>query len=273
MAITYDRKKGMKLLKANVKVTGLDIDGDAESDSVQILYPRGPVACKETRNYFEFTSSTCEMPVDFVLNKFNIDGAFELQDVNPAIKQKFLGGTLTVEGTIGSATAVGTPGQDDATSSGTFTGGMNTTYTVAIDSEGLPDTYSVSLDGGTTYISTGTSCTTDFTTVHDGVTVKFDTASGHTSGDSWTIAVTAVKARLERTPGDSEPYAYGAKVELINKDDTDDVVEIPLCKIVAEEVEMGSDDSNNQILVVGFKALQPTSQSSAYVKEGSTSAS
>jgi len=269
---TYDRKENFEIKKAVVEVTAYDAAGTLETNKTQILYPKGAVTCTKTDEYYVFDSSTCEFPVKHKPNKCKIEGQFVVQDVNPAMENLFCGGTLTVEGTIGDAAAVGTPTLDDATSSGTFSGGANVTYTVEIVSSGTPDTYAVSWDGGDTWIESGVDCSDSFVEIHDGVTVSFGATSGHAVGDKWTIPVTGVKARNEQTLADTQPFQYGANIKLIDKDNSDLVTEITKADLIAETVEYGSDDANNKTLAVGFKAIQPGSSSAAFIKNGSTSA-
>ena len=269
--ITTDRDAGFKIYKAKVKVTAYNAGGSLETDSVEILKPRGDVAVKETIEYFEYTSSTCEFPIKYERNKRKIEGTCEVQDVNVSLAAKFLGGTLTVDGTIGAATEVTGTVLSDMTSSGAFSGGLNTTYLVEIVSAATPDTYAVSLDNGTTWISSGTACTSEFVELHDGVTGLWAATSGHTLGDSWTIAVTGVSGRLDRALSDTQPFPYGARIQLIDKNNDDLIKEIVKCDIITEEIDMSSSDANNLAFVLGFRGLQPASASTVYVKDGSTS--
>lgn len=79
----------------------------------------------------------------------------------------------------------GNSGPDDASASGTYTGGSDSVYTVTIDSEGTPDQITWNKDGGAESVATG--ITGSAQTLEDGVQITFVGTDNHTAGDSWTI--------------------------------------------------------------------------------------
>ena len=85
---------------------------------------------------------------------------------------------------VGPVTFTGT-GLDDCTSGGTFTGFGITHYVVEIDSEGSPDTFKWSDDGGNTWQETLVPITGTTQALNNGVTVTFGATTGHTLGDRW----------------------------------------------------------------------------------------
>ena len=97
----------------------------------------------------------------------------------------FRGTLIQVFVSVGDATAVGTPGLDDATSGGTYTGTEDARYDVEIDLAAATDTFQWRKDGGTW--TTDVTVTGSAQTLSDGVTVTFGATTGHTLGDAWTI--------------------------------------------------------------------------------------
>jgi cytoskeletal protein CcmA (bactofilin family) len=92
--------------------------------------------------------------------------------------------------TIGAAnTAFSGSGLDDATLTGHYNGTTSETYYVRIDGVGTGtggvDTFEWSLDNFSTTEVTGVDCTTTDTALADGISVRFNAATGHTSGDTW----------------------------------------------------------------------------------------
>ena len=92
--------------------------------------------------------------------------------------------------TIGVAnTAFSGTGLDDATLVGHYTGANSKTYYVRIDGVGTGtggvDTFEWSTDNFTSTVATGVDCTTTNTSLSDGVSVRFNADTGHTSGDTW----------------------------------------------------------------------------------------
>jgi hypothetical protein len=63
---------------------------------------------------------------------------------------------------------------------------------IKIDGTSSPDTFKVSLDGGSTWIDTGTVITSMPQTIITGVTVQFAATHGHTLNDQWTVYPTII---------------------------------------------------------------------------------
>lgn len=80
-------------------------------------------------------------------------------------------------------------GLDDVSSGGTFTGTVNTDYKIEIDSVDPDgnDTFKWSDDGGSTWNATLIPITGAAQTLNNGVTITFNSATGHTLGDYWTF--------------------------------------------------------------------------------------
>ena len=77
-------------------------------------------------------------------------------------------------------------GLNDATSGGTYTGTVNATYTVIIDSSAAsPDTFKWKKNSGS--FTTGVVMTGSAQTLSDGVTITFAATDGHTLNDQWVI--------------------------------------------------------------------------------------
>lgn len=78
-------------------------------------------------------------------------------------------------------------GLNDATSGGTYTGTVNATYTIIIDSSvASPDTFKWKKNSGS--FTTGVSITAGVAqTLSDGVTITFAAGDGHTLNDQWVI--------------------------------------------------------------------------------------
>jgi len=70
---------------------------------------------------------------------------------------------------------------------GTYVGTESTSYTVTIDSNGSPDTFKWSADGGQTYVETDVACSTSYTVLSDdlGLKIKFSGTTIFDLGDSW----------------------------------------------------------------------------------------
>lgn len=85
---------------------------------------------------------------------------------------------------IGPVTFAGT-GTNDMKSGGKYTGAGDRSYRVEIDGSGVPDTFKWSEDGGSTWAKTKVSITKRAQPLSNGVTVTFDTASGHRLTDRW----------------------------------------------------------------------------------------
>ena len=92
---------------------------------------------------------------------------------------------------IGAAVHTGT-GLDDMTSGGNYTGlgSSAISYRVEIDSEGTPDTFRWSNDGGATWEVEGVNIMGTPQHLEDGVRVTFDADTGHDDEDRWDFTVT-----------------------------------------------------------------------------------
>lgn len=80
-------------------------------------------------------------------------------------------------------------GLSDVETRGAFSGNSPSVFTVEIDGTGTPDTFKWSNDGGDTFEATTVSITGDWQTLENGVEIKFNATTGHTSGDEWAFAV------------------------------------------------------------------------------------
>lgn len=77
-------------------------------------------------------------------------------------------------------------GLNDATSGGTYSGTVNATYTIILDSSAAsPDTFKWKKDSGS--YTTGVVMTGAAQTLSDGVTITFAATDGHTLNDQWVI--------------------------------------------------------------------------------------
>lgn len=84
-------------------------------------------------------------------------------------------------------------GLNDATSGGTYTGTVNATYTVIIDSSAAsPDTFKWKKNSGS--FTTGVSASAGAHTLSDGVTITFAAIDGHTLNDQWVITAISYTA-------------------------------------------------------------------------------
>lgn len=115
----------------------------------------------------------------------------------------------TQEASIGADSFVGS-GLDDITIEGNFNGPWTDTLRITIDSEGTPDTYKVSFDGGSTDESTGNDCTTSPFHVGDGIYVSFGATTGHTDTEYWNSAVESWGIELKALTANSNVYGSGA---------------------------------------------------------------
>lgn len=87
-------------------------------------------------------------------------------------------------------------GLNDATSGGTYTGTVNATYTVIIDSSAAsPDTFKWKKNSGS--FTTGVSASAGAHTLSDGVTITFAATDGHTLNDQWVITAVSYTAQAD----------------------------------------------------------------------------
>jgi len=77
-------------------------------------------------------------------------------------------------------------GKNDATSGGVFVGLFDMDYRVKITTEGATDKFKYSDDGGTAW-SIEADITGGEQILNNGVTIKFDTTTGHTKDDYWSF--------------------------------------------------------------------------------------
>lgn len=75
----------------------------------------------------------------------------------------------------------------DSTATAVLDMAYPTTYRVSIDSDGTPDTFRWSKDGGSTWEATDVSITGNLQELENGVGVIFGATTGHTLGDRWDI--------------------------------------------------------------------------------------
>jgi hypothetical protein len=93
---------------------------------------------------------------------------------------------LNAGDTIGETnTAFQGSGLDDAYFSGHFEGTSSTDFYVKIDGESTPDTFEWGYDSASPE-ATGISITGSDQSLSDGISIKFATTTGHTTGDKWT---------------------------------------------------------------------------------------
>jgi len=90
---------------------------------------------------------------------------------------------------INSGVSIGTitpmvSGLDDMSTSGQFTGTVDTTYEIEIDAEDTPDTFQWTDDNWSTTI-TGVAITGAAQLLNNGVYITFDATTGHTDEDGW----------------------------------------------------------------------------------------
>lgn len=100
---------------------------------------------------------------------------------------------ITAKGStsISATTFTGT-GLDNMVTAGTYTGNSTAaiTFTVVVDATGTPDTFKWKM-GVMDYV-TGVAMTGGNQALRDGVSIKFNTTTGHTLNDQWTFTVSAM---------------------------------------------------------------------------------
>lgn len=95
-----------------------------------------------------------------------------------------------IKAVVGSVTFSGGGGLNDCTSGGTYTGTTNLSVKVQIDGTGATDTFKYSLDGGTTWASTGILLTST-SYLSYGIQLTWGATTGHTLADYWTFTASA----------------------------------------------------------------------------------
>lgn len=281
MAILKDKRSNFKVLFQNLKIIPYTDDDmtTLSSDEISILHPREGTGINlmENEEYFTYNASNSLFPLKADLIAKTVMGTVDVRDTGLEMKQKFKGGTLVSSGTI-SEQAVGTPTLDDLTAAGTWAGyqnGVDYKIQLKIETAGVQDTFVVSYDDGTTWGTTEYDCTTsDFTIPNAyGISVSFGAITGHGAGDTWRITVTDTKARLVHKTDDTRPFAYNAKVQVIDKNNSDIISEFLFCEIHVGEFQYGS-NKEEFFYSVGFQGLEPTSETDkTYLNDGSTSVS
>ncbi len=105
------------------------------------------------------------------LNTFTDDGT--ITHANKTLPARFKAKTLS------------SPGLDDMTSGGTYSGAKSAVFTIEIDSVGGTDTFKWRKDSGP--VTTAVSITGSSQTLQDSVTVTFAATTGHTLADRWSV--------------------------------------------------------------------------------------
>jgi len=85
-------------------------------------------------------------------------------------------------------------GIDDLTVHGKYIGDLSRVYRVKIDSVGATDTFTWSEDDGVTWQASNVAITMLKQKLSNGVSVSFNSKTGHTLGDYWSIVVTVESA-------------------------------------------------------------------------------
>jgi hypothetical protein len=110
---------------------------------------------------------------------------------------------------VGTPSHVGT-GTDDFSISGNFNGIWTNTLRVKIDGTGSPDTFTWSMDNGSTWEATGVNCSTSPILLQDGLYVQWTSATGHTLDDYWNTAIKAWAVELKSLTANSNVYNSGS---------------------------------------------------------------
>ena len=115
------------------------------------------------------------------------------------------------EADIGTPSFSGT-GNDDITISGNYNGSIKDTLRIKIDGVGTPNTFTWSLDGGSTWEETGVDCSTADTLLDFGIYVRWADASSHVLDDYWDSVLTAWAVNLSGLTADNNVYGSGALI-------------------------------------------------------------
>ena len=179
----------------------LYVDTAGSLTATSPTYPNFSVeVCKTTKQH----ASTGVVYVDMINN---MAASFRTTGNARFDGDVVIGGNLTILGTsastdvnslnvedpyvfLGAGDSIGTvnfsgSGLNDATFHGLFEGTASTTYYVKIDGTGSPDTFSWSKDNFSSTEATGVNITGAEQTLDNGIKVKFNATSGHTSNDTW----------------------------------------------------------------------------------------
>jgi hypothetical protein len=115
------------------------------------------------------------------------------------------------EASIGADAFTGS-GLDDITIEGNFNGAWTNTLRVQIDGEGTPDTFTWSIDGGSSWEATGVDCDTSPIHLMDGIYVSWLADTGHTDAEYWDAVVECWGVELSALTADSNVYGSGALI-------------------------------------------------------------
>ena len=107
--------------------------------------------------------------------------------------------------------AIGTPsfsgtGNDDITISGNYNGTIEDTLRIKIDGTSTPNTFTWSLDGGSTWEATGVDCSTSDVLLQDGIWVLWASTTGHVLDDYWDATLTSWAVSLSGLTANSNVY-------------------------------------------------------------------
>lgn len=166
-----------------------------EGPATAFIIPAAKVVMDPAREFAELEAENCghiiaAIPlgytVDFPLTIFGYpDKSFLGELMAMAIGPS----TVVRRGSVGLASFVpsvpGTPGLNDATAGGAYTGSADAVYTVEIAASGTPDTIKVKKDSGE--YGTPLNITSGAVAVGDGLTITFLATTGHEAGDIWKI--------------------------------------------------------------------------------------
>jgi len=113
------------------------------------------------------------------------------------------------EASIGSTSFSGT-GNDDITISGNYNGIWTNTLRVKIDGTGSPNTFTWSIDGGSTWEATAVPCTLAGTELVDGLIISFAATTGHVLDDYWDADIETWGITLKSLTANSNVYGGGS---------------------------------------------------------------
>jgi len=115
------------------------------------------------------------------------------------------------EADIGAPSFSGT-GSDDITISGNYNGVWTNTLRIKIDGTGTPNTFTWSIDGGSTWEATGVDCSTTDILLQDGIYVKWTSTTGHVLDDYWDSVIKSWAIELSGLTANSNVYNAGSRI-------------------------------------------------------------
>jgi hypothetical protein len=117
------------------------------------------------------------------------------------------------EADIGTPSFSGT-GSDDITISGNFNGAWNDTLRAKIDGTGTPNTFTWSINGGSSWEETGVDCsTTDILLPGSGgIYLKWTSTTGHVLDDYWDSVIKSWAIELSGLTANSNVYNSGSRI-------------------------------------------------------------